>query len=119
MLASPRSPYIAKRYPYLTNTFEEWGQYEIEWPEYDPVNQTYFNLSKSARISTHLTNTLVISDERFDGNDISRVRQLTHPYPRATEARPNAIEHRVSRTAPFALSWREFLLGRSHVPQLV
>jgi hypothetical protein len=47
MLESPRSPYTAKRY--LTNAFKEWGQYEIEWPEYDPVNQTYLNLSKSAR----------------------------------------------------------------------
>lgn len=50
-LESPRNPNVAKRYPYLTDGSMEWGQYDIDWPEYDPVNQTYFNLSKSARIS--------------------------------------------------------------------
>lgn len=45
-----RNPNIAKRYPYLTDGLKEWGQYEIEWPEYDPHNQTYLNLSKSKEI---------------------------------------------------------------------
>lgn len=53
ILESLRNPNVAKRYPYLTNGFKEWGQYEIEWPEYDPVNQTYFNLSKSRYHATH------------------------------------------------------------------
>ncbi|XP_076221882.1 uncharacterized protein LOC116429173 isoform X2 [Nomia melanderi] len=39
------NPNIAKRYPYLTDGLKEWGQYEIEWPEYDPHNQTYLNLT--------------------------------------------------------------------------
>jgi len=47
ILESLRSPNVVKQQPYLTNGFREWGQYDIEWPEYDPVNQTYFNLSKS------------------------------------------------------------------------
>ncbi|EZA54823.1 Neuroligin-4, X-linked [Ooceraea biroi] len=47
------SPYIAKRYPYLTNAFKEWGRYEIEWPEYDPVNQTYFNLTIPPNVGAH------------------------------------------------------------------
>lgn len=41
-----RNPNIAKRYPYLTDGLKEWGQYEIDWPEYDVQNQTYLNLSK-------------------------------------------------------------------------
>lgn len=48
-LVSLRNPNVAKRYSYLTDGFKEWGQYEIEWPEYDPVNQTYLNLSKFAK----------------------------------------------------------------------
>nr|XP_033321217.1 uncharacterized protein LOC117217606 [Megalopta genalis] len=39
------NPNIAKRYPYLTDGLKEWGQYEIEWPEYEPRNQTYLNLT--------------------------------------------------------------------------
>ncbi|XP_014475763.1 PREDICTED: uncharacterized protein LOC106745037 isoform X2 [Dinoponera quadriceps] len=39
------SPNIAKRYPYFTGMSKEWGQYDIEWPEYSDVNQTYLNLS--------------------------------------------------------------------------
>ncbi|XP_076287681.1 uncharacterized protein LOC143212608 isoform X2 [Lasioglossum baleicum] len=39
------NPNIAKRYPYLTDGLKEWGQYEVEWPEYDPRNQTYLNLT--------------------------------------------------------------------------
>ncbi|XP_017763245.1 PREDICTED: uncharacterized protein LOC108553017 [Eufriesea mexicana] len=39
------NPNIAKRYPYLTDGLKEWGQYEIDWPEYDPQNQTYLNLT--------------------------------------------------------------------------
>ncbi|XP_043251395.1 uncharacterized protein LOC122396787 [Colletes gigas] len=39
------NPNIAKRYPYLTDGPKEWGQYEIEWPEYDQQNQTYLNLT--------------------------------------------------------------------------
>lgn len=55
LFESLRNPNVAKRYSYLTNNiYKEWGQYEIEWPEYDPVNQTYFNLSKSAKISACL-----------------------------------------------------------------
>ncbi|CAK9827817.1 Neuroligin-4, X-linked [Anthophora retusa] len=39
------NPNIAKRYPYLTDGLKEWDQYNIDWPEYDPQNQTYLNLT--------------------------------------------------------------------------
>ncbi|KAG7205944.1 hypothetical protein KM043_007871 [Ampulex compressa] len=39
------NPNVAKRYPYLTGGFKEWRQYEIDWPEYSPQNQTYLNLT--------------------------------------------------------------------------
>ncbi|KAF3429039.1 hypothetical protein E2986_10993 [Frieseomelitta varia] len=39
------NPNIAKRYPYLTDDPKEWRQYDIDWPEYEPQNQTYLNLT--------------------------------------------------------------------------
>ncbi|XP_039312623.1 uncharacterized protein LOC105199594 isoform X1 [Solenopsis invicta] len=47
------NPNVAKRYPYLTNVFKEWSQYDIDWPEYDPVNQTYFNLTIPPNVGAH------------------------------------------------------------------
>ncbi|XP_076763167.1 uncharacterized protein LOC143430675 [Xylocopa sonorina] len=46
------NPNIAKRYPYLTDGVKEWDQYEIDWPEYDPENQTYLNLTIPPRTGT-------------------------------------------------------------------
>ncbi|XP_053996989.1 uncharacterized protein LOC128886306 isoform X1 [Hylaeus anthracinus] len=39
------NPNVVNRYPYLTDGLKEWRQYAIEWPEYDPLNQTYLNLT--------------------------------------------------------------------------
>ncbi|XP_034184575.2 uncharacterized protein LOC117606333 [Osmia lignaria lignaria] len=47
------NPNIAKRYPYLTDGLKEWSQYEIEWPEYDPHNQTYLNLTIPPKTGSH------------------------------------------------------------------
>ncbi|XP_020287856.1 uncharacterized protein LOC109856698 isoform X2 [Pseudomyrmex gracilis] len=42
---------VAKRF--LTTGNKERGRYEIEWPEYDPVNQTYFNLTIPPDVGSH------------------------------------------------------------------
>ncbi|XP_076395490.1 uncharacterized protein LOC100877010 isoform X4 [Megachile rotundata] len=47
------NPNIAKRYPYLTDGPREWSKYEIEWPEYDPQNQTYLNLTIPPKTGSH------------------------------------------------------------------
>ncbi|XP_024936969.1 uncharacterized protein LOC107264370 [Cephus cinctus] len=39
------NPNAPRRSTYLTDGPKEWLQYEIDWPEYDPENQTYFNLT--------------------------------------------------------------------------
>ncbi|XP_024893393.1 uncharacterized protein LOC112468442 isoform X2 [Temnothorax curvispinosus] len=67
------SPNSAKRYSYLTNVFKEWGQYEIEWPEYDPVNQTYFNLTIPPNIGAHYRS----AEMQFWNEDLPNL--LRHP----------------------------------------
>ncbi|XP_012167385.1 uncharacterized protein LOC100644931 isoform X1 [Bombus terrestris] len=47
------NPNIAKRYPYLTDGPKEWRQYDIDWPEYEPQNQTYLNLTIPPSTSRH------------------------------------------------------------------
>ncbi|XP_076682215.1 uncharacterized protein LOC143376163 isoform X2 [Andrena cerasifolii] len=47
------NPNIAKRYPYLTDGLKEWGQYEIDWPEYDVQNHTYLNLTIPPSSGSH------------------------------------------------------------------
>ncbi|XP_066586115.1 uncharacterized protein [Prorops nasuta] len=47
------NPNVAKRYPYLTDGLKEWGQYDVDWPEYDPDNQTYFNLTIPPNLGSH------------------------------------------------------------------
>ncbi|XP_067206670.1 uncharacterized protein [Linepithema humile] len=82
------NPNVAKRYPYLTNGFKEWGQYEIEWPEYDPVNQTYFNLTIPPNIGAHyrLTEMQFWNENlpnllRYPNKDVSDPTRLRGPRP--------------------------------------
>ncbi|CAL1678554.1 unnamed protein product [Lasius platythorax] len=67
------NPNVVKQHPYLTNGFKEWGQYEIEWPEYDPVNQTYFNLTIPPGIGTHYRT----AEMQFWNEDLPNL--LRHP----------------------------------------
>ncbi|KAL0109258.1 hypothetical protein PUN28_014385 [Cardiocondyla obscurior] len=67
------NPNVAKRYPYLTNVFKEWGQYEIDWPEYDPANQTYFNLTIPPNIGAHYRS----AEMQFWNEDLPNL--LRHP----------------------------------------
>ncbi|XP_025268579.1 uncharacterized protein LOC105254067 isoform X2 [Camponotus floridanus] len=67
------SPNVVKQQPYLTNGFREWGQYDIEWPEYDPVNQTYFNLTIPPNIGTHYR----AAEMQFWNEDLPNL--LRHP----------------------------------------
>ncbi|XP_018308974.1 uncharacterized protein [Mycetomoellerius zeteki] len=67
------NPNIAKRYPYLTNVFKEWGQYDIEWPEYDPINQTYFNLTIPPNVGAHYRS----AEMQFWNEDLPNL--LRHP----------------------------------------
>ncbi|KAL6267285.1 hypothetical protein P5V15_000360, partial [Pogonomyrmex californicus] len=67
------NPNVAKRYPYLTSMFKEWGQYDIEWPVYDPVNQTYFNLTIPPNIGTHYRS----AEMQFWNEDLPNL--LRHP----------------------------------------
>ncbi|XP_012269716.2 uncharacterized protein LOC105694000 isoform X2 [Athalia rosae] len=39
------NPNAPRRSTFLTDGPKEWLQYELDWPEYDPENQTYFNLT--------------------------------------------------------------------------
>lgn len=50
---------ISKRYPYMRNGLKELSQYDIDWPEYDPQNQRYLNLSKFSRLSCRLRRPLI------------------------------------------------------------
>ncbi|KAK2589120.1 hypothetical protein KPH14_001945 [Odynerus spinipes] len=47
------NPNVAKRYPYLTDGLKEWEQYELNWPEYNPESQTYFNLTIPPKLGSH------------------------------------------------------------------
>ncbi|KAI4493267.1 hypothetical protein M0802_009555 [Mischocyttarus mexicanus] len=47
------NPNAAKRYPYLTDGLKEWGQYELDWLEYNSRNQTYFNLTIPPKLGSH------------------------------------------------------------------
>ncbi|XP_029166538.1 uncharacterized protein LOC114937283 [Nylanderia fulva] len=67
------NPNVVKQHPYLTNGFKEWGQYEVEWPEYDPVNQTYFNLTIPPDIGTHYR----AAEMQFWNEDLPNL--LRHP----------------------------------------
>lgn len=48
---NPNVKAISKRYPYMRNGLKELSQYDVDWPEYDPQNQRYLNLSKFSRLS--------------------------------------------------------------------
>ncbi|XP_043789968.1 uncharacterized protein LOC122713500 isoform X1 [Apis laboriosa] len=44
-IGNPNVKAISKRYPYMRNGLKELSQYDIDWPEYDPQNQRYLNLT--------------------------------------------------------------------------
>ncbi|XP_050461016.1 uncharacterized protein LOC126856509 isoform X2 [Cataglyphis hispanica] len=67
------NPNVVKQQSYLTNVFKERGQYEIEWPEYDPINQTYFNLTIPPNIGTHYRT----AEMQFWNEDLPNL--LRHP----------------------------------------
>lgn len=56
---NPNVKAISKRYPYMRNGLKELSQYDIDWPEYDPQNQRYLNLSKFSRLSCRLRRPLI------------------------------------------------------------
>ncbi|XP_011700337.1 PREDICTED: uncharacterized protein LOC105457395 isoform X2 [Wasmannia auropunctata] len=67
------NPNIVKRYPSRPNMSKEWNQYEIEWPEYDPVNQTYFNLTMPPNVGAHYRS----AEMQFWNEDLPNL--LRHP----------------------------------------
>ncbi|XP_070148724.1 uncharacterized protein [Polyergus mexicanus] len=67
------NPNVVKQHPYLTNVNKEWGRYEIEWPEYDSINQTYFNLTIPPNIGTHYRT----AEMQFWNEDLPNL--LRHP----------------------------------------
>ncbi|XP_072762898.1 uncharacterized protein [Anoplolepis gracilipes] len=67
------NPNVAKQHPYLSNGFKEWDQYEVEWPEYDSVNQTYFNLTIPPNVGTHYR----MAEMQFWNEDLPNL--LRHP----------------------------------------
>ncbi|XP_015515275.2 uncharacterized protein LOC107220967 isoform X1 [Neodiprion lecontei] len=46
------NPNAPRRSTFLTDGAKEWQQYELDWPEYDPENQTYFNLTIPPEVGT-------------------------------------------------------------------
>ncbi|XP_076644805.1 uncharacterized protein LOC143354525 [Halictus rubicundus] len=61
------------RNSYLTDGLREWGQYEIEWPEYDPRNQTYLNLTIPPWTGSHYR----AAEMQFWNEDLPNL--LRHP----------------------------------------
>ncbi|XP_043671917.1 uncharacterized protein LOC122630924 isoform X2 [Vespula pensylvanica] len=67
------NPNAAKRYPYLTDGLKEWGQYELDWLEYNPRNQTYFNLTIPPKLGSHYRS----AEMQFWNEDLPNM--LRHP----------------------------------------
>ncbi|XP_076237857.1 uncharacterized protein LOC143181361 [Calliopsis andreniformis] len=68
------NPNIAKRYPYLTDGLKEWDQYEVEWPEYDPRNQAYLNITIPPTIGSQYRS----AEMQFWNEDLPNI--LRYPY---------------------------------------
>ncbi|XP_043492818.1 uncharacterized protein LOC122518144 [Polistes fuscatus] len=67
------NPNAAKRYPYLTDGLKEWGQYELDWLEYNSRNQTYFNLTIPPKLGSHYRS----AEMQFWNEDLPNM--LRHP----------------------------------------
>lgn len=46
-----RNPNAPRRVSYMTDGPREWLQYQVDWPEYNVKNETYFNLSELYTVS--------------------------------------------------------------------